>query len=119
MDCQSQGILILEKVAWKSDKCIACSRTSNHCATIQKPCDSRNIVCQKESSYGIGHRARKESIFDIFWEKFNAPPMHACQAGRHLGSHLVARNDHHLFGNHFENIKQPWGMPIGCYNVYM
>jgi hypothetical protein len=88
-----------------------------HCAALQKSCDTRNILCQERNSYKFGHRSRKQSIFDIFWEKFNAP-LHPCEADGHLGRHLVTGNSHH-YDNHFENMNKPWGIPIGCYNVYM
>lgn len=121
MELKSEGVLILEKVSWNCESCMSCAL--HQCGTIpgNKSFTSTNFLCPTQERH-YEQTSRKQSIFDIFWEKFNAPMKTCSRANSLQGSQVVVRNGGHL-GSHFENCetssKQPWGIPIGCYNVYM
>jgi len=81
--CESQGLLILEKVAMTTSVCRECSHESHDShVTMQRSHDLRALRRQQlRARRTHHHRPRlagrkcpgKRSIFDIFWEQFHAP----------------------------------------------
>lgn len=116
MACQSQGVLILEKVRWlSSDYSDPCLNNLN--SVLNRSCDLQQLQRTGCLSHGrsrsrFSSKSGKKSIFDIFWEQLNAP-LKSQENG-----HWITQHSNHVESGLFSN-HQPWAIPLGCYNVYM
>ena len=120
MSSHSQGVLILEQVGFTSDLALPYGHHNGHRTSMQQSCDLRHLHerqdcdSQQTKFRNVKSAAGKRSIFDIFWEQFNAPLRSSvteqCVSQRHRSGYIETDlySQRHILPVH-----------LGCYNVYM
>ena len=89
-----KGVLILQNVGGKNN--------------FSPSADTRNKVSNFcERSALCFHRTKKQTIFDFFWEQFHSPQPIKCQG---QSCHLEPQP---------QVTRQPYGIHLGCFDVYM
>ena len=91
-----KGVLILQNICGENN------------FISSRPVESRNILtnfCERGAL--CFQRSQKQTIFDFFWEQFHSPQPIKCQGHScHLGSQPQVT-------------RQPYGIHLGCFDVYM
>ena len=89
---RDRGVLVLRKVSWSSQ-------------------DNHDDISSMHTSARFSARSRTRSIFDIFWEQANSK----LSVYPDTSPRIPASQDR----VHGCNGASPWGIPLGCYDVYM